>query len=50
MDLIQRVPQKICSEHSIGEEVAMELFSHGMTKSKDREVKRLAKIGLDCAK
>jgi hypothetical protein len=44
------LPQKICFDHDLGEDVAMELVSYGMTKSKAREVKKLAKSGFDCAK
>jgi hypothetical protein len=44
------LPDKICFDHDLGEDVAMELVSKGINKSKAREVKRLAKSGFDCAK
>ena len=44
------LPEKICFDHDLGEDVAMELVAKGINKSKAREVKRLAKSGFDCAK
>ncbi len=44
------LPQKICFDHDLGEDVAIKLVSKGVNKKKAREVKKLAKSGYDCAK
>jgi hypothetical protein len=44
------LPQKICFDHDLGEDVAIKLVSKGINKKKAREVKKLAKSGYDCAK
>jgi hypothetical protein len=44
------LPQKICFDHDLGENVAIELVASGVEKSKAREIKKLAKSGYDCAK
>ena len=44
------LPQKICFDHDLGEDVAIKLVSKGFNKKKAREVKKLAKSGYDCAK
>lgn len=44
------LPEKICFDHDLGEDVAMTLVSQGINKKKAREVKKLAKSGYDCAK
>lgn len=44
------LPTKICFDHDLGEDIAMELVSRGVNKSKARDVKKLAKSGYDCAK
>jgi len=44
------LPQKICFDHDLGEDVAIKLVSKGVGKKKAREVKKLAKSGYDCAK
>lgn len=44
------LPEKICFDHDLGEDVAINLVSQGINKKKAREVKKLAKSGYDCAK
>jgi len=44
------LPSKICFDHDLGEDIAMDLVSKGVNKTKAREVKQLAKSGFDCAK
>lgn len=44
------LPDKICFDHDLGEDVAIQLVAGGMEKSKARQVKKLAKSGFDCAK
>ncbi len=44
------LPQKICFDHDLGEDVAIKLVSKGVNKKKAREFKKLAKSGYDCAK
>jgi hypothetical protein len=44
------LPEMICFDHDLGEDVAIKLVSKGFNKKKAREVKKLAKSGYDCAK
>lgn len=44
------LPDKICFDHDLGEDVAINLVSKGVNKKKAREAKKLAKSGYDCAK
>lgn len=44
------LPDKICFDHDLGEDIAIQLVAGGMEKSKARQVKKLAKSGFDCAK
>lgn len=44
------LPRKICFDHDLGEDMAMELVANGVNKAKAREIKKLAKSGYDCAK
>lgn len=44
------LPSKICFDHDLGENVAIELVASGVEKLKAREIKKLAKSGFDCAK
>jgi hypothetical protein len=44
------LPDKICFDHDLGEEVARKNVENGMGKKKARELKKLAKSGFECAK
>jgi hypothetical protein len=44
------LPDKICFDHDLGEDVAKESVRNGVCKKKARELKKLAKSGFDCAK
>lgn len=44
------LPDKICFDHDLGEDVAINLVAKGVNKKKAREAKKLAKSGYDCAK
>ncbi len=44
------LPDGICFDHDLGEDVAKEKVSSDMNKKKAREEKGVAKSGMDCAK
>lgn len=44
------LPDGICFDHDLGEDVAKEKVKRGMSKRKARQEKKLSKSGMDCAK
>jgi len=44
------LPDAICFDHDLGDDIANDLVKNGMNKKKAREVKRQEKTGYDCAK
>lgn len=44
------LPDGICFDHDLGEDIAKDNVSKGMSKRKARSIKRESKSGFDCAK
>ena len=44
------LPDGLCFDHDLGEDVAKERVASGMPKKKARMEKKMAKSGMDCAK
>src|ERR1035441_9103838 len=44
------LPDAICFDHDLGDEVAVDTRAKGMSKKKSRQLKQREKSGMECAK